>query len=75
MMFEVGTAVFAFVSSMFWFWSAATKIPKLGVPFGGVFPEDHPWIVANNRMTKRNKWAALFAGLSALCAFLSFAAD
>ncbi|MEM1149847.1 MAG: hypothetical protein AAGI03_04720 [Pseudomonadota bacterium] len=71
MILQFLSALFAGISAVFWFWSAATAMPRLSVPFGGVFKDDHPWVLANQKVAKRNRWAALFAGFSAATAFAS----
>jgi hypothetical protein len=65
---DTGTAVFAFLAAVFWFLSAAKKLPPM-VTYWDSAPETDPFFVAVRFSAKMNTRAALFSGLSALCAF------
>ena len=57
-----GSIGLAAVASILWIWSACIRVPKLSVPFGGVFKDDHPWVAATSRVTTKNRLTAIFTG-------------
>jgi hypothetical protein len=59
---QFGSAACAFVAAGFWAWSAASKAPEM--TFHGI-GDLTPWL---NQSARRNRWAAGFAGASALFA-------
>ena len=62
-----GTAAFAFAAAVFWFLSASGKLPELQA-YWDKTPADDPFYTALIASAKMNRIAALFSGLSALCA-------
>lgn len=64
------TAVFALVAAIFWFRSAANALPR-HVTYWNAAPPDDPFVMALQFATRMNRIAALFSGLSALCAACS----
>ena len=66
---DLATALAAFAAAGFWFWSAATPIPRLSIPYGGQISDESPWPNAMRKVAVRSRWAAGFAGVSALFAF------
>ena len=64
---EIGTALFAFLAAVFWFLSAYGKTPPM-VSYWDSVPETDPFYKAVRYSVRMNKWAAIFSGLSALCA-------
>jgi hypothetical protein len=65
--FDVATAAFAMVASVFWFFSAARSVPNVAAL------SDQPLLSyefcdAVQFSSKMNRWAAGFSGLSALVA-------
>lgn len=68
---DAATAAFAFVAALFWFLSAAGKLPPM-VSYWDKAPDNDPFFKAVRRSAMLNRWGAVFAGLSALCAGASF---
>lgn len=64
---DVLSALAAFGAALFWFWSAAGKLPPMLTYFDGAPPED-PFYKAFVNSVKRSRIAAILAGLSALFA-------
>ena len=64
---EIGAAFFAFLAAFFWFLSSYGKMPPM-VDYWDSVPETDPFYLAVKFSARMNKWAALFSGLSALCA-------
>jgi hypothetical protein len=64
---EGATAIFALTAAAFWFWSAAHPLPPELTYIGGA-PASDPFYAALQEGTALNRFAALFAGLSAGCA-------
>jgi hypothetical protein len=63
---NAGAALFAFIAAGFWFISAGGKIPKADKTWGGFLDTPDAIISALNYSAKWNRFAALFAGVSAL---------
>jgi hypothetical protein len=59
---QFGSAACAFAAAGFWAWSAASKAPEMN--YDGIEALT-PWL---NQSARRNRWAAGFAGASALFA-------
>lgn len=59
------SAASAFIAAFFWFRSSVGKPPTMGSYFDAV-PETDPYRIYVVKSVKMNRWAALFAGLSAL---------
>ena len=64
---EISSAITAFLAAIFWFKSALGKVSPPEVLASGI-PQNDPFIVAFREAMKLNRWAAGFAGVSALCA-------
>jgi hypothetical protein len=64
------SAVSAFGASVFWFRSAG-DLPPMRAYWGQAPPTD-PFIMAIQAAARNNRWAALLAGVSALCSALAF---
>jgi hypothetical protein len=62
---EIFSAVAAFGAAVFWFISAAGDLPPMASYFGAAPPTD-PLYVAQQQGVRMNRWAASFAGASAL---------
>jgi hypothetical protein len=69
---DTGAALFAFVAALFWFRSAAGKLPPMGSYFDKA-PTNDPFYQAIKFSAVMNRWAASFSGLSALCMALRIA--
>jgi hypothetical protein len=65
-MLDIGAAIFALVAAVFWFRSAAVKLPPMSDTLDSP-QEDDPFYKAVKSSAQLNKWAALFSGLSAAC--------
>jgi hypothetical protein len=65
--FKIGVALFAFIAAGFWFASAAGELPIIRSYWDSV-PANDPYYMAVKFSALMNRWAALFSGLSALCA-------
>jgi hypothetical protein len=63
---DVSAAVFAFAAALFWFASAARKLPPMRMYWNSAPPDD-PFYRSVRFSVVMNKWAALLSGLSALC--------
>ena len=68
--FEGVSAALYILAAGAWMWSAKVEIPKPTTGYGGSMPDNHPFVIAMQRMTGWNKWAAgltaaaaIFAGL------------
>ena len=59
-------AMFAFGAAGFWFWSAYGKVPAL-VAYWGAAPATDPFYASIVKAAALNKYAAIAAGMSALC--------
>jgi hypothetical protein len=70
-LFDALGAAFALAAAVFWFLSARHNPPKIVTYFGGP-PENDPFVTWVRSSAVLNRWAALFAGLSALCAVAHF---
>ena len=68
--FELGTAIFALFAAVFWFLSAYGKVPPM-LSYWDQVPDTDPFYRAVRHSVKMNKWAAVFSGISALCAAAS----
>jgi hypothetical protein len=64
---DAPTALFALTAAIYWFRSAARPLPKHET-YWDAAPPDDPFVMALQLVTKMNRIAALFSGLSALCA-------
>jgi hypothetical protein len=62
---DLVSAVFALGAAGFWFWSGVGKLPPMLMYFDGAPPDD-PFYKAFVRSVRRNRWAAICAGVSAL---------
>jgi hypothetical protein len=62
---DVAAAMFAFIAAVFWFLSAAGKLPPI-VGYWDSTPETDPFRLAVVASAKMNRWAAGFSGASAL---------
>ena len=67
---NVGVAAFSLIAAVMWFLSAAKPLPEM-VTYWDSTPADDAFYVALKASAKLNRWAALFSGLAAVCAFLS----
>lgn len=56
--FEWAAIGFGALSALLWAWAAFKRVPKLSVPYGGVFNDDHPWIRATGSVAKVSRWAS-----------------
>lgn len=63
---NAGAAFSAFVAAIFWFISAAGKVPTADKTWGGFLNTPDEIISALKYAAKWNRLAALFAGISAL---------
>lgn len=63
-----GSGVFALAAAVFWFWSAATPIPRFTIRIMDEQGRLHatPREIAQARQTQLNALAAFFAGIAAL---------
>jgi hypothetical protein len=64
---DIIAAVFAFLAALFWFVSAWGEMPPI-LPYWDQTPESDPFYKAVKFSARVNRWAALFSGVSALCA-------
>jgi hypothetical protein len=71
---NVLSAVSAFAAAVFWYLSARNKLPEMVSYWDGT-PSDDPFFVAMQKGVTLNKWAAGFAGVSAICAAAATAAS
>ena len=62
---SVLSAVSAFAAAVFWYLSARNILPEMVGDWDG-FPSNDPFFVALQRGVTLNKWAAGFAGVSAV---------
>ena len=67
MAFDLATAILAAMAAYFWFRSASGDAPILGTYWDAV-PKGDPFMVAMDRSTRLNRYAAFFAGGSAFFA-------
>jgi len=67
---NLGAAIFALLASGFWFYSAAKPLPPM-ITYWDQAPANDPFYSAMRASVKFNRWAALFSGLAAFCAFMS----
>lgn len=70
MVANIGVAAFSLIAAVIWFLSAAKPLPEMVTYWDGTPPDD-AFYVALQASAKLNRWAALFSGLAAACAFLS----
>jgi hypothetical protein len=64
---ELAAAIFAIVAAVFWFVSAAQKLPPMLAYFGAT-PTTAPFYASLRFTVAMNRWAALFDGfISSLC--------
>jgi hypothetical protein len=63
---DIVAALSAIVASIFWFLSAAGRLPPMIAYWDGA-PEGDPFYTAVKFSARMNRWAAGFSGLSALC--------
>jgi|GEM_PF-5538176 len=61
---DAGTALSAFASAAFWFWSAWGDLPQMG-NYWGTTPKDDPFFQALLSSAQMNRDAAFFSGFSA----------
>ncbi len=71
---SVLSAVSAFAAAVFWYLSARNILPEMVGDWDG-FPSNDPFFVALQRGVTLNKWAAGFAGVSAVCTAAATAAS
>jgi hypothetical protein len=71
---ELSASVFAFAAALYWFKSAAVKLPAPGTYWDSM-PESDPWLIATRNAARFNRTGAVFAGLSALSTALTFWID
>jgi len=62
--FDIGAAIFAFVAALFWFLSAAGKLPPM-VTYWGETPDSDPFYQAVKFSAYMNVIAATASGISA----------
>ncbi|MCA0945838.1 hypothetical protein LCM08_13040 [Salipiger pacificus] len=69
-----GGIAFGAAAAVFWVVAAFARVPKLSVPYGGVFAEDDPWVTATKRVTRLSRLAsattALAVGCQTIAAFI-----
>lgn len=65
--FEWGSIAFGAASALLWAWAAFKRVPKLTVPYGGVFKDDHPWIQATGSVAKVSRWASGVTAVAVFC--------
>jgi hypothetical protein len=65
-------AAFALLAAALWFRSAARNPPEI-LTYWDAVPSNDPFVVWLRSSARLNRWAALFTGLSALCAVAHFA--
>ena len=63
---DIGAAVLAIAAAIFWFVSAAGKLPPIMI-YWGQAPASDPYYIAVMFSAEMNRWAALLSGLSATC--------
>lgn len=57
--FEWSAIGFGAISAVLWAWTSCKRVPRLTVPYGGKFRDDHPWIVATDKVAMATKLASL----------------
>jgi hypothetical protein len=67
---DIACALFALVAALFWFMSAAGKLPPM-IAYWDSTPTNDPYYVAIAHSARLNRFAAGFSGLSALCLAIS----
>lgn len=68
---EIGTMLSAFIAAVLWFLSAAGDLPQ-SITYWGATPPNDPFYAALQASVRWNRWAATFAGISALCTVAKF---
>ncbi len=58
---------FGAISAALWAWAAFNRVPRLSVPYGGIFRDDHPWVVATERVARLSRWASAVTALAVAC--------
>lgn len=62
--FEWAAIGFGALSAVLWAWAAFKRVPRLSVPYGGVFRDDHPWVVATEQVGKVSRLASAVTALA-----------
>lgn len=66
MLLEICAMVFAFIAAVLWFMSAAGDLPQ-SITYWDATPPNDPFYAALQASVRWSRWAAVAAGISALC--------